>query len=239
MASTNRVPQQGIVKPAPVVLAKKSLDAIFTKDNPNIVFTDEFGNVIGDVPVGAFNFIGGNGSFSTGTGVSGSSGPSGVTAPIITPPDVPSLADIESITYEEYADTNGVAKYKAVIKIRNSSTDKLNVLGVDARIYNTSGSSTYTLGSGNASSGATGSNASAFTSNATWYKAVASYNPFEGSVVSAPAISTNAQYLADGSNVPKDLIVGISTNIKTAEAWRKTENDALTAVTALYSKYIV
>jgi hypothetical protein len=52
-------------------------------------------------------------------------------------PDVVDLTDIESITYEQYYDSvSKLIKYKAIIKIRNSSVNKVNVEGVDARIYN-------------------------------------------------------------------------------------------------------
>ena len=51
--------------------------------------------------------------------------------------DVPQMADIESITYEQYYDSvSKIVKYKAVLKIRNSSKNPNNVAGVDARIYN-------------------------------------------------------------------------------------------------------
>lgn len=54
--------------------------------------------------------------------------------------DVVDLTDIESIAYTKYYDSvTKATKYKAVIKIRNSSSDKSNVRGVDARIYNPSG----------------------------------------------------------------------------------------------------
>jgi len=50
------------------------------------------------------------------------------------------LTDIENITYTKYYDSvTKATKYKAVIKIRNSSSDKSNVRGVDARIYNPGG----------------------------------------------------------------------------------------------------
>lgn len=50
--------------------------------------------------------------------------------------DVPNLSDIESVTYTKYFDpVTKVEKAKAVIKIRNSSKNKENVAGVDARIY--------------------------------------------------------------------------------------------------------
>lgn len=48
--------------------------------------------------------------------------------------DVPSLTDIESIAYEEYKNNEGVTKIKVKIKMRNSSLNKANVKGVDARI---------------------------------------------------------------------------------------------------------
>lgn len=52
-------------------------------------------------------------------------------------PDIVSLSDIESITYEQYYDSlTKLIKYKAIIKIRNSSLNKNKVKGVDARIYN-------------------------------------------------------------------------------------------------------
>lgn len=51
--------------------------------------------------------------------------------------DVPQLTDIESVTFEQYYDpVSKLAKYKAVLKIRNSSKNPNIVAGVDARIYN-------------------------------------------------------------------------------------------------------
>jgi len=51
--------------------------------------------------------------------------------------DVPQLTDIESITFEQYYDpVSKLVKYKAVLKIRNSSKSPNSVAGVDARIYN-------------------------------------------------------------------------------------------------------
>jgi len=236
-SESRRISKQEIVKPAPVVLSKKSLDSVFTKDNSDIVFTDEFGNVIKNAPLGAFNFTGSFGGVVTGP--SGSSGPSGITGPETVPPDVPSLADIESITMEEYADSNGVSKYKAVIKIRNSSRDKMNVAGVDARVYNPNGSTSYNLGSGNASSipsgatGPSGPSGSNYVSNTTWYQAKSLYNPISGTIYSEAYIVSNAQYLSDGSNVPKDTITGISSNTREKTAWRKTQTEAILAATPI------
>lgn len=54
----------------------------------------------------------------------------------ITSSDVPQLVDIEDVQYIKYYDpVTKVEKAKAIIKIRNSSKNKKNVVGVDARIY--------------------------------------------------------------------------------------------------------
>lgn len=51
--------------------------------------------------------------------------------------DAPQLTDIESVSFEQYYDPiSKLAKYKAVLKIRNSSKNPNIVAGVDARIYN-------------------------------------------------------------------------------------------------------
>lgn len=53
--------------------------------------------------------------------------------------DVPELTDIESVTFTKYYDAvTKEEKVKAVLKIRNSSNNKNNVAGVDARVYNPS-----------------------------------------------------------------------------------------------------
>ena len=54
----------------------------------------------------------------------------------VEPSDVPQLSDIENIQYVKYFDpVSKIEKAKAIIKIRNSSKNKNNVAGVDARIY--------------------------------------------------------------------------------------------------------
>lgn len=51
--------------------------------------------------------------------------------------DTPQLTDIESVSFEQYYDpVSKLAKYKAVLKIRNSNKNPNSVAGVDARIYN-------------------------------------------------------------------------------------------------------
>jgi hypothetical protein len=63
-------------------------------------------------------------------------GSAGVIAGVVESSDVPNLSDIEKIEYIKYFDpVTKVEKAKVVIKIRNSSKNKSNVVGVDARIY--------------------------------------------------------------------------------------------------------
>jgi hypothetical protein len=51
--------------------------------------------------------------------------------------DIPELSDIESITYEPYYDiATKVQKVRAILRVRNSSQNKINVDGVDVRISN-------------------------------------------------------------------------------------------------------
>lgn len=52
-------------------------------------------------------------------------------------PDVPNLTDIELFSSTKYYDpVTKVEKAKLVIKVTNTSRDKANIEGVDARIYN-------------------------------------------------------------------------------------------------------
>lgn len=50
--------------------------------------------------------------------------------------DTVQLTDIENITYQSYLSTTGEIKYRAILKIRNSSKNKEKVVGVDARTAN-------------------------------------------------------------------------------------------------------
>lgn len=50
--------------------------------------------------------------------------------------DAPDLSDIENIDYVNYFDpVSKIEKLKVIIKIRNSSNRKSDVVGVDARVY--------------------------------------------------------------------------------------------------------
>ena len=54
-------------------------------------------------------------------------------------PDVPNLTDIELFSSTKYYDpVTKVEKAKIVIKVTNTSKDKSNIEGVDARVYNPS-----------------------------------------------------------------------------------------------------
>lgn len=140
MATDNRIPAQKIVKGGPVILDVNSIDALFM--DPSSYIGTRGGAIQTKYMSGFPSGLSGDSSGIT----DGSSGPS-ATNPAITPTatvkpvapppilDIVHLTDIESVTYEEYYD-NGIAKYKCFIKIRNSSLNKNNVEGVDARIYN-------------------------------------------------------------------------------------------------------
>ena len=80
-----------------------------------------------------------SGAYSSLTGIpeNGDIDPISSNLSLINQADVPQLTDIESVNFEQYYDpVSKLAKYKAVLKIRNSSKSPNNVAGVDARIYN-------------------------------------------------------------------------------------------------------
>lgn len=212
-----RIPKQNVVQGPPALLSKE--DAVFSKDGilaDNLTFTSS----------GYLNYGFNEESFRpTIPGPINPNDPSDPTpsVPVI---DVPSLADIESIDFEEYADPlTGVSKYKAIIKIRNSSIEKENVEGVDASIYNPSGSATYSFGDSTASGQTTKSN---YVSNVTWYNGRSKFNSVTNTITTAPYIVGTAQYPADGKGVPADKITGTSKN-KTKNVWRKVQSEALKA----------
>jgi len=49
------------------------------------------------------------------------------------PTDKPELSDIEEVTYEQYFDAFNSIRYNAILKVRNSSKKKDQVIEVDAR----------------------------------------------------------------------------------------------------------
>jgi hypothetical protein len=225
-----RVPKQSIVKAAPVILSKGHPDLAFLgdaleSDASKFSSSRYFG--------GAFVGSVSDGSNGGSTGSSGPSGPTGPDQPPVIIPDVPSLSDIESITYEEYPDSTGVMKYRAILKIRNSSLNKDNIAGVDARIYNPNATRNYWFGAGTASTTATGPSGpvapvSPFVSNVTWYNAKSVCDPVGGLYGSSPYTAGTAQYREDGVGVPSDSTSG-PTRARIKSVWRKTEEEALAA----------
>lgn len=226
-SSEKRIPSQNITRSAPANFAFGTIDEIFLADS-----LDAIGK-LRDLSI-----YGSSGSFYNaaqgyGGGIIGATGPTGPTLPdkptledIKKLLDIPSLADIESITFEEYPDPlSGIAKYNAIIKIRNSANNKSNISGVDARIYNPNSSNVYNF---TPTVVATGSTSTTLTTTATWYNAESRCNPFSGVYGSSPTIVGTALYKSDGSDVPADSISG-SSSARIKSVWRKTSAEALEA----------
>lgn len=141
--NNKRVPIQQVVDAAPVIVEENDPDLLFL--NPKKVIVVSGGKVIYDkYALRPSDYAGGNSGSGEGvpeeppTGDDNSKDRDSFKEYII---DTPSISDIESIKYEQYYDTiTKGAKYKAIIKIRNSSTKSSSVKGVDARVYNPAGS---------------------------------------------------------------------------------------------------
>lgn len=220
--SNNRIPKQNITYSAPSTYKAGSIDEVFLENSPDAIgIKKDTGNSLA---------YGSSGSFLVAATAA-------ATKTIITPKpvvvidpgpgaDVPSLADIESIVFEEYPDAlTGISKYNAIIKIRNSSKNKSNISGVDARIYNPNSNNQYTFTTATVASGSTVSTVVAKT---TWYHAQSKCNPLDGSYGDEPYIVGNAQYQADGKDVPADSTSG-PTSARIKSVWRKTSAEALEA----------
>lgn len=225
-----RVPKQAIVKDAPIILSKGHPDLTFLGD---AIETDAAKFLSSRYLSGSFSGSSSVNSAIVGSGATGPSGPSGPNEPevILALADIPSLSDIESITYEEYPDSNGVMKYRAVLKIRNSSVNKDNVAGIDARIYNPNATRNYIFGVGAASTvtaPAVVVPSSPFVANVTWHNAKSVCDPLGGVYGSVPYVAGTAQYREDGNGVPADSVSG-PTRARIKSVWRKTEEEALEA----------
>jgi hypothetical protein len=120
---TNRVDGKSVVVGPPIVLPKNSPDRVFLRRTVGIDIEEGFSSN------GVSPFLMGSGS--------GIGGPGGRTPEDPNPPgaisDIPQLSDIENITYQQYYNSANAVRIKAIIKIRNSSKNKANVIGVDAR----------------------------------------------------------------------------------------------------------
>jgi hypothetical protein len=123
-----RIDKKDITDGTPLVLPSGHPDTVFL--NPN-----NYISIKGTV-VDYNKYQVSNPYSSPGDGAAGDS-PSIVGSIPINQLDVTQMADIESVTYEQYYDSvSKIVKYKAILKIRNSSKNPNNVAGVDARIYN-------------------------------------------------------------------------------------------------------
>ena len=139
--SKNRIPSKDITPGTPIILQKNSRDLIFL--NPkNVIIKDGSGFVYD-------KFSGGINTGTPGDGdTGGDDGDPDNPLPFV---DTVDMTDIESITFEEYVDpTTKITKYNAIIKIRNGSVNASSVVGVDARIYDSS-SSSYTASTASSS----------------------------------------------------------------------------------------
>jgi putative SOS response-associated peptidase YedK len=131
-----RIPKESIVYGSERVLTADQLDLIrwYHPREVIIVGQDEESEYLitgSGVPKGINTLTG---SLFPKVGLSGPTGPTGPKI-VVEEKDVPELTDIESVTYTKYFDpATKVEKAKAVIKIRNSSKNKKNIAGVDARI---------------------------------------------------------------------------------------------------------
>jgi len=118
----NRVDSKSVVVGPPIVLPVDSPDYVFVRKNIALsVDGGKTANLASPFSVGA-----GSGGSAGGSVKPDPNLPTDVT-------DIPQLTDIENITYQQYYDTFNSIRIKAIIKIRNSSKNKANVIGVDAR----------------------------------------------------------------------------------------------------------
>jgi hypothetical protein len=124
----NRVDGKSVVTGSPIVLPKNSPDRVFLRKTVGIDIEE------GTKTEGVTPFLMGSGSGGSGQSVSEANKK---LPPDPNPPaeiiDIPQLTDIENITYQQYFDTFNSIRIKAIIKIRNSSLKKKDVVGVDAR----------------------------------------------------------------------------------------------------------
>lgn len=120
--ATERISSKSIVESAPIVISDNNPESIFF--NPSKKITPKAGGLLEKyLSYGSFYIS--PSDLSDETGVFDDLNK-----------DTVHLTDIESITYESYLGTTGELKYRAILKIRNSSKNKEDVIGVDARIYN-------------------------------------------------------------------------------------------------------
>ena len=115
----SRVGSKNVVDGAPIVLSDSNPELVFL--NPKNVLVTTGGAFTFDKYLGGRDF-----AVVEGTDI----------AEPEEPKDTVQLTDIESIIYEQYLLEDGSKKVRAILKIRNSSKTKEDVIGVDARIAN-------------------------------------------------------------------------------------------------------
>jgi hypothetical protein len=133
--SSTRIPKASIVRGAPTVISTDDefisfLDPsqFLIKEGGQIQYNrfapgSPFGRAFAETPAGNIN---------------DAAGDKAEVVPIELP-DVPNLTDIELFSSTKYYDpVTKVEKGKIVIKVTNTSRDKINIEGVDARVYNPS-----------------------------------------------------------------------------------------------------
>jgi len=126
-----RVPKSSIVSTTKRVLPAGHPDLVWYDPNEVIIVGEESEYKVSGTGVSAFSALL-SGSLTSGSKIAEPK----VKDPEEEPSDVPQLSDIESVEYVKYFDpVSKIEKAKAIIKIRNSSKNKDNVAGVDARIY--------------------------------------------------------------------------------------------------------
>lgn len=132
-----KVDKKTVAEGAPLVEAEDSPVFVFLrKDRPLTVARGGSANLTSP-------FTGGDssGGVGDGTGDPGDDPKDPIDVPEDPGVDVPQLTDIEEITYEQYFDYTKSVRYNAILKVRNSSIKKDEVVAVDARNTPKSGAS--------------------------------------------------------------------------------------------------
>ncbi len=128
---TKRVSKSSIVSTTKRVLPAGHPDLVWYDPNEVIVVGEDSEYKVSGTGISPSS------AFLNGSLISGSrTADPKVKDPEKEPSDVPELSDIEDVQYVPYFDpVSKIEKLKIIIKIRNSSKNKNNVAGVDARIY--------------------------------------------------------------------------------------------------------
>lgn len=128
----NRVPEQAIVSNPKIVLPEGHPDAIWF--NPSAIITTKSS----EIQYGRYLTTPFASLIQTASSAS-EAAEAAEAANVVTLVDVPNLTDIELFSSTKYYDpVTKVEKAKIVIKVTNTSKDKKNIEGVDARVYNPS-----------------------------------------------------------------------------------------------------